>query len=229
MCKRANLTNRKFGRLTVVEFVDSNKGNAMWKCQCECGNVSMVRADKLKSGVTRSCGCLRRDMQTPNTNEYDLTGDFGVGYTLNSHSAFYFDKEDYDLIKPFHWREDIDGYAQAQTHGKHIFLHRLVLSNIGDAVVDHINHNKLDNRKCNLRECTIQQNSWNRRCHNNVCGYKGVKSNGYGKFVAQITKDHVSFYLGTYVTAKDAAIAYNQKAIELFGEFACLNDILPCD
>lgn len=61
-----DLTGQKFGRLTVLERTENYRApngtsGAMWLCQCDCGNVLKVRAPDLKSGHTRSCGCLHRD------------------------------------------------------------------------------------------------------------------------------------------------------------------------
>lgn len=57
-----NLTDKKFGRLTVIE-VDKNKnGCYYWKCKCNCGNIVSVAGNKLSIGHTRSCGCLCRDI-----------------------------------------------------------------------------------------------------------------------------------------------------------------------
>jgi hypothetical protein len=56
-----NLSGRIFGRLIVIEFVGIIKNFACWKCRCECGTVSVKRANSLLFGGTRSCGCLKRD------------------------------------------------------------------------------------------------------------------------------------------------------------------------
>lgn len=63
MVKAIDLTGRKFGRLTVMrrDGVAIN-GNALWLCQCECGNVCTVNSYNLRSGVTKSCGCLSREL-----------------------------------------------------------------------------------------------------------------------------------------------------------------------
>lgn len=55
--KKANLIGRKYGRLTVMEFSHSNKG-AIWKCRCECGNMTYAKTAALKNGHKKSCGCL---------------------------------------------------------------------------------------------------------------------------------------------------------------------------
>ncbi len=53
-----DLTNKKFGKLTVLERAESRNGETFWKCRCECGNIKEVNASKLKNGHTRSCGCI---------------------------------------------------------------------------------------------------------------------------------------------------------------------------
>ena len=54
-----NLNGKKYGKLTVIKRVQNDKhGQTMWLCECECGNKCEVRARELKSGGTKSCGCL---------------------------------------------------------------------------------------------------------------------------------------------------------------------------
>lgn len=56
-----DLRKRKFGKLTALDFVGQDKfGNALWDCVCECGRHKVVRASSLKSGSTKSCGCVNR-------------------------------------------------------------------------------------------------------------------------------------------------------------------------
>ena len=67
--KHDNLIGQKFGRLTVIKKSDrSNKAKIYWSCQCECGNIKEVRPDALKSGATKSCGCISKEKSE------DLTG-----------------------------------------------------------------------------------------------------------------------------------------------------------
>ena len=78
MGTKINLEGKKFGRWTVIK--DSGKrdssGNIMWECRCECGNVSCVKGKSLTSGVSKSCGCLQREIaaETLKKNFEDLTG-----------------------------------------------------------------------------------------------------------------------------------------------------------
>jgi len=58
-----DLTGKIFGRLTAIEFCGINKsGHPMWLCQCVCGNIKDVDQYKLKSGHTRNCGCLKKEI-----------------------------------------------------------------------------------------------------------------------------------------------------------------------
>ena len=63
---RQDLTGQKFGRLTVIEFSHRERHGfertyIHWRCICECGNETVVRAGNLKQGTTKSCGCLHRE------------------------------------------------------------------------------------------------------------------------------------------------------------------------
>lgn len=97
-----------------------------------------------------------------------------------------------------------------------------------DIVIDHRNRNSLDNRRSNLRICTIQLNNANRRKQSKPCTsqFKGVYFNKqYSRWMARIKYWKKYIFLGRFDEEKDAARAYNKKAKELFGEFACLNKI----
>jgi hypothetical protein len=92
-------------------------------------------------------------------------------------------------------------------------------------VVDHINHNTLDNRKANLRICTNQQNHFNmlKKSLSKTSIYKGVHYvKRVKKFMAYISCPKAT-YLGYYAKEIDAAMAYDTAAKKYFGEFAKLN------
>lgn len=114
------------------------------------------------------------------------------------------------------------GYDRKTT----VRMHRVIMGDIPKGlVVDHINRNGLDNRRANLRIVSKNQNQWNRSVTKGR-KYKGVsKQARYNGFIANITCDGVEHYLGAYETEEDAALAYNIKAKELFGEHAMLNKV----
>lgn len=104
-------------------------------------------------------------------------------------------------------------------------LHRRILQVDGlkGFVIDHINGNFLDNRRCNLRLCTQRQNVWNTGLRkNNKTGFLGVRLQN-GKYRAQIQHFGMYFYLGRFETPEEAACAYDRKALELRGADAVLN------
>lgn len=111
------------------------------------------------------------------------------------------------------------------------FLHNLILQPPSGLVVDHINHDGLDNRRSNLRLATQQQNLWNaRRKRNSSSPYKGVSERKElwrtaPAWTATIRDRETGkrVCLGTFRTAEDAARAYDKAAREMRGEFAVLN------
>lgn len=73
MYDKSNLIGQKFGRLTVLKYVYSKYKKRHWLCQCKCGNVSIVSTSQLKSGKTKSCGCLRRETTSQNAKKIKST------------------------------------------------------------------------------------------------------------------------------------------------------------
>jgi len=110
---------------------------------------------------------------------------------------------------------------------RHIIpMHRQILGlEYGDPrQADHINHITLDNRHCNLRICTNQQNARNRKPNSNSSSiYKGVFYHQNKKWEAYITINRKRKHLGFFSNEQKAALAYNKAAKRYFGEFACLN------
>jgi hypothetical protein len=108
-----------------------------------------------------------------------------------------------------------------------ILLARVILDAPSGTEVDHINQNKLDNRRANLRFATRRQNSRNRGPNaNNTSGFKGVTwHKRTRRWHAQIGIGGRPYYVGSFDTAEDAAHAYNEAALETFGEFAWLNEV----
>lgn len=103
--------------------------------------------------------------------------------------------------------------------------HFIVGSVKGALVIDHINRNPFDNRRINLRICSVAQNGYNTSKQKNRSSiYKGVyKPKGRKKFRCTIHKDNKSYFLGNFYNEIDAAHVYDKKARELFCEFAYLN------
>lgn len=138
-----------------------------------------------------------------------------------------YDPEDEDLFKSRKWRiHRSSGYLCAKINGKFVYFHRAVLG-FPNGIVDHINRNKLDNRKKNLRVVCRHINAVNRDIQkNNTSGYRGVSFLKKNKvWMSCITVNKKRHYLGCYSTAKQAAVAYNLAAKKFFGDNAVLNHI----
>jgi len=117
---------------------------------------------------------------------------------------------------------DRNFYAVRKAGGKSIKMHRQIMNAPDHLVVDHIDHNGLNNRKENLRICTFAENCRNLRASRHKSSkYKGVhwhKRNH--KWAAQITCDHKTHHLGYFGDEIDAAMAYDRAARKYHGEFA---------
>lgn len=139
------------------------------------------------------------------------------------------DDEDYGRVSCYSWHYDSGRRALAHIGGKCVPMHRFILNAPKGVEVDHINHDTLDNRKCNLRLVTKSQNMQNMLGHiDGSSKYKGVSLHQCGparSYHARIMKDHKQNHLGAFSTQEAAALAYNKAATELFGEYACLNEI----
>lgn len=118
-------------------------------------------------------------------------------------------------------------YVRVLRKSKEIKLHRLILGITNPKVIiDHINGNGLDNRKCNLRIATFSGNSANSRMYSsNKTGYRGVYLRDSGRYRACIRVNNKLIHLGSFDTKEEAAKAYNVVAKKYHGEFAVLNNI----
>lgn len=128
------------------------------------------------------------------------------------------DLEYVDVVKQYKWHLNT-GYVHNSKVG---LLHRLIMNPDEDMVVDHINHNRLDNRISNLRICTSLQNNMNsgKRC-DNISGITGVTwYKDSNKWVAYIRVNGKRKNLGYYKTLEEAKKARRQAEIDYYGEFS---------
>lgn len=244
--KFIDISGQKFGKLTVIErgedYVRSDGAREVrWKCKCDCGNPDfvLVRGTLLRNGKTKSCGCLRKEKMkqsgennkgkhnesSKTYNIYDLSGDYGIGYT-NDNQEFYFDLEDYNLIKNYCWHIGTDGYVEARSldfSNRIVLMHRIVMGlDFGDSRrVDHILHCTNDNRKKYLRIATGSQNLMNSKMFsNNTSGYKGVYfDKDRNKWRSAITIDQHTIRLGRHDRIEDAVIERKQAEEKYFKEY----------
>jgi hypothetical protein len=142
----------------------------------------------------------------------------------NSDTFSKVDEDDYERCKDIKWYIDKDLYAYSPRKGR---MHRFIMnSKPGEPMIDHINGDKLDNRKSNLRSATSFQNAQNKlKKEGATSKYIGVNKRHKNSYLANIDKDKIPYQLGTFKTEEAAALAYNIKALELYGPNAKLNII----
>ena len=156
---------------------------------------------------------------------------------LGNRNCFTFvDDGDFDWLKQWKWHLH-EGYVcrniyikrSGKKHPKfdRIFMHRLILKTPKEFYTDHINKNRLDNRKENLRIATKSQNGMNKfKQKNNTSGYKGVYQHKQShQWQARIGLNGKSIFLGLFRNIKEAALMYNQAARKYHGKFAQINNI----
>ena len=237
MGKFEDLTGQKFGRLTVIQrgedkvFPNGGK-ETRWICQCDCGSEpKLIYGKYLKNRKTTSCGCYNAELTSERNkiikkkyNKYDLSGEYGVGWTYNTNEEFYFDLEDYDKIKDYCWMTDSYGYIVDRNNTK---MHRIVLG--PDAfdnslIADHVHgkHSRNDNRKGNLRIVNYIQNGENVGLRtNNTSTVTGVSWHSRDNvWEVHITLKRKNIYLGRFDNFEDAVNARKEAERKYFGEFA---------
>lgn len=238
-CKKDKLAKVKIGdkynKLTVVERVNDyisphGRHERQWLCKCECGGTRIATTSHLRTGLTQSCGCLQKQRAMENGkagkkyNEYDLSGEYGVGYTLKG-QPFYFDLADYEKIKNICWSFNGANYLTGNLGSNNIvFMHRYIMDCPDDMVVDHIHgeDSKNDNRRSNLRICTRYQNNMNHKISKmNTSGCVGVTySNKDKRWCATIKENGNYHYLGYFENFDDAVKARKEAEEKYFGEFS---------
>lgn len=241
---RNDLSGQRFGYLTVLpQYRIMTRGKTQyteWLCRCDCGTEKWVSSSNLKGGGVRSCGCRRYELNYEKQhmiNSYDLDSfDYGICFLQNGKQVL-FDKEDYDKIKPFYW------YTKRRTNyilcdaprglgynRETVYLHRFVMG-IGfekfsyDKVVDHVNGDPLDNRKCNLRITSQLNNMANQnRRTNTKTGIPGItveqKTGGY---IVRVGRGMERVYGGYFMNLEDAIARNNELRNELYGDYSYTN------
>lgn len=141
------------------------------------------------------------------------------------------DEEDFEMVSRYKWYLSTSKnksffyakcYLNVNGKVKNVYAHRMIVNAPIGMIVDHKNHNGIDNRKSNLRVCTVRDNARNRfGLKTNKSGMKGVhkvvrKKDGV-KYVSAIT-------LGTFDTPEEAQAAYIKAAKMIFGDFFCASN-----
>jgi hypothetical protein len=129
----------------------------------------------------------------------------------------------HDLMKYKWW--NLHQYYTTTIDNKLVRMHRHIVDAAPDDIIDHINGNREDNRTENLRKSTFTYNNHNRKKSDAATSkYHGVCFNKkQNKWRVEIRKDNVRYNVGSFNDENEAALAYNEKARELYGNFAVLN------
>ena len=136
------------------------------------------------------------------------------------------DDKNFSKLNKYKWHLISIGYAETKIGDDRFYMHRMIMHVTSRLQVDHINHDILDNRESNLRLVTVSQNHMNMRKHRGSSKYKGVSWNKkLQKWETYININYKRYRIGFFKEEKDAARAYNLKAIELAKEFSKLNTI----
>lgn len=213
--KLKDLTNQTFGKWKVLNYNGfyydkSNHKRHNWLCECQCiyKTIKNVEHSQLLCNESNSCNkCINKKYNT-----YDLDGEYGIGYTFKG-KEFYFDLEEYNIIKDYCWHKHKDGYLRTKfketDDGKNIY-------NILET--DHKNRVRFDNRKNNLMPISHNENMKNYGIYkNNTSGVIGVSYNkNENAWIAYIQFNKIKYNLRTYEIKYDAIIARLVKEKELY-------------
>lgn len=136
------------------------------------------------------------------------------------------DECDYDSVIEHNWhaiRRETTWYARRWDG---VWMHNFIMGNRKGLIIDHINHNGIDNRRANLRLCTHAENCRNKRKTRGTSKYKGVSWNPRKmQWEVRIGHNNKMLWIGYFGEECDAATAYNVAAQLFFGDFACLNPV----
>lgn len=163
------------------------------------------------------------------------SGDVGsIQIPLTQGKYALIDEEDFDLVSRYKWSYSDTGngkgYARANAVRENgmrcgLYMHRLLMGN-PTGVVDHINHDELDNRRCNLRVVTKSENIANRRGaqRGSSSRFLGVSfDSAKNRWIAQVMRQKTTVYFETFADEISAAKARDSAARAIYGDHASLN------
>lgn len=189
-----DLSNRIFGMLTVIQRSENNKwGTAMWICKCECGKEKIISGSDLLRGNSVSCGCFQiseMKRRLKKYNEYFYIDEHKIGLLASNKkdTIILIDAEDFGLVKSYCWLINKYGYVTSRKEGKMITISRIIMNaHNPKEIVDHIDRNKLNNTKQNLRIVNPHISVHNRGLYStNTSGVIGVQKTKYNSWLAKL-------------------------------------------
>jgi len=221
-----NMAGQKINKWSVLSFDRfDGRGEAYWICRCACGNVRSLSGYTVRKGTSKGCIACRE----PRRKGVDYLVENGVArFGSPVTGEFTVSLKDAARVSNHGWcRRKRDGYFVASIGGRAILLHSFLLGSRKGMYADHINGDRTDNRRENLRWATPSESARNLNISSrNTSGYKGVHWNKRRKkWQAYIRTHNRQQTLGFYDTAEDAAKRYNEEAKKQHGNFACINPI----
>ena len=225
------IPGEKYGWLTVLGEGPRDKRNKRTiSVRCRCGKEYCVQPYCLRGNEPKCRRCSniiksRARLSAPEYN-FQIVGEAAIG-TLPSGDKFIIDVEDVPLVSKYRWYKKADqNYILNDTKEngrlvRRVRLHRFLmgLENDDKRIVDHINRNSMDCRKCNMRIATQSQNCLNKSIRSdNTTGFIGVHRSGK-RYVASLWIAGNTVPLGTHADSVLCAQMYNHAARLLFGEF----------
>lgn len=212
------ISGMSFGKLTLIEPTKGYK----WKCICDCGNISTPTSHNLRNGGARSCGNCGKNYYS------DCDDGKSVEVIATNGIKFYIDKSDEALVRLKKWSvcKDKKGFMSVLAADK-TMLYRWIVNVPKGFEIDHIDMDRLNNRRSNLRICTHQQNQINQGLQsNNTSGVAGVRFvKRKNKFQARIKVSGHTIHLGYYTCFDDAVKARNIAMKCMFGAYGRYNDV----
>ncbi len=192
---------------------------------CYAAQQNLLRPDRGNSGAIPSCVTTLPGL---------FIGDTMKQIQLVNNKGFVVvDDEDFAEMSKHKWHLDerkntsyAKTFIRKGNRRVKVGIHQLIMNAKKGQEIDHRDGDGLYNCKCNLRHCSTQQNSMNRKTNYGSSNYKGVHWHKRDKkWYSSIGLNYKSLHLGRFDSEIEAARAYNDKAIEMFGEFARLNEI----
>lgn len=229
---RLNLIGQKFGRLYVKDFAYIKNKRTFWLCVCDCNpeKETIIMGKYLTNGDTRSCGCLNLEkaqqmgLNNKEYNDYYIIDDIVHIKFFNCDDEFLCNISDWERAKTICWYKNNTGYARGKVNNKFVLFHDYIM-NVNpceNIQVDHINGNRLDNTRKNLRICDRQHNAYNHSIRtNNTSGVTGVSWHKLiEKWVAYINVENKRIELGAFDNFQDAVNARLDAEQKYFKEYS---------
>lgn len=208
----------RFGKLTIIKPCYDSQNRQAYECVCDCGNQRRYTSAALRRGKAKTCGHCQ-------INTFRKNGAEAIGITSQG-ARFRFDMELWNVVTSRNWQKTKKGYIVSGKGAARVCLHRLVMNATDNQMIDHINRDKSDCRRANLRVATNAQNSAN------SAAYKNNKNTGHKNVYVRGTRFRVGIryngklrYYGSFESLSEAVEVANAKRRELFGAFAYYDNL----